>query len=1039
MSSKRLLKTASLIVLLFAAQFSFAQNKVISGKVSDSKDASPLPGVTITIKGSRSGVQTKADGTYSITVTPSATALIFSSVGFNTQEIAIGSNAVLNVQMVINNTSLGEVVVIGYGTQKRKEVTGSIVKVGSDKIANVPAPSFESALAGKAAGVQVITSGGAAGSGAIIRIRGISSVSIPGDPLYVIDGLPVDATYLGTNTRNRLGQDRNPLNNINPDDIESIEILKDAGAAGIYGSRGANGVVLITTKKGKGNKFRINYDARVGVNTYAVKPKFVDKNTWLAIRQEAWELDGNTGLQQNLPGKSGGFPLSQALSSTGTDWWDLATRTGFSQSHNISVSRNLGKLALYGSANYSQNKSYIVGNDFTRYGVLLNADYKLLKDLKVSAKVQLNQGRSHMLNNAWNGGLGLAMSGGLPYYPLYNPDGSYFRTDGTGTTWEFGGGNNLVAQRENSAYRNDDGRSIFGGNATYSGIKNLTVNVAGQYEQSDNFWYGYRNAWILNRLPGNTTGIAEEGHDKYSNYWLNATANYSWQIKDDHKFSFLVGAEYQDQKTENKYIDVQAASKAIYDGGKNKEYDSLSNVRQYNTTFQKRFQSFIGRFNYSYRSKYVAQVSIRRDASSVFRGNNRFAYFPTASAAWVISDESFMRNLKGTLSFLKLRASWGQTGSSNIPWNAGYPSVSLQGPTYNGIQAIVRSNLGNPDLKWETTNNADLALEYGFLNNRINGEIGIYRKKTTDVLLEVPVNLFNGVGGSQWQNQGSVVNEGIEFNLNTTNIQTKNFKWTTNFNISHNYNEVLNIGSLLPDAIGGGTNETRIVPGYPIGTIFTVRYVGVDPTDGLPIFLDKSGKQTKVLNVNSVGGDKVPVGSNIPDYTGGLTNTFRYKNLELNTLFTFQKGGKIWDNSGKRNMGYISDWQIYAFYAGNYWRKPGDVAKYPRPTLKGYPGVEGNPWSNNSSLQVYDADFFRLKELTLSWYMPKAFLKKMKMSTGKIFFTGYNVLLFTKYPVGDPEGGRDGENDAARNQSPNANFLNLPQQKSFTLGFNLSF
>ena len=1038
MSFQQTIKAAGILILVLVAQISLAQNRTITGKVTDSKDGSVLAGATVSAKGTKIASQTAADGTFRITVPASVTVLTITSVGFTGQDISLDGKTNVEVSLVLNNASLGEVVVVGYGTQKRKEVTGAITKVNADKIANVPAPSFESALAGKAAGVQVITSGGAAGSGAIIRIRGISSISVPGDPLYVIDGLPVDATYLNTNTRNRLGQDRNPLSNINPDDIESIEILKDAGAAGIYGSRGANGVVLITTKRGKGNKLRINYDARFGLTTYAVKPKYVDKDTWLGIRQEAWELDGNTGNQQNLPGVSGGFPLATAMNNPGTDWWDLSTQTGFNQNHNVSLSRNIGKLSLYGSLNYSKNKSYIVGNDFSRYGALLNVDYKIIKDLTIGVKGQYSEGVTNMLNNAWNGGLGLAMSTGLPYYPVYNADGSYFRTDGFGTTWDFGGGNNLVAQRENSDYRNYEKRGIGGVNLSYKGIKNLTINLAGQYEQSNNFWYGYRNAWILNR-PNGDPGLAEENRDKYTNYWLNANATYNWQISTNHKVNFLVGAEYQDQETENRYIDVQRATSSLYDGGKNAEYDSLINARDFNTTYQKRFQSFLGRINYSYKSKYILQGSLRRDASSVFRGNNRFAYFPTVSGAWVISDEGFMRDLKGKISFLKLRLSWGQTGSSNIPWNAGYPSVTLQGPTYNGVQAIVRNNLGNPNLKWETTDNLDAALEFGFFNNKINGEIAVYQKKTRDLLLEVPVNLYNGVGGSQWQNQGSVVNEGIEFTLNTTNVQTNKFKWTTNFNIAHNYNEVLDIGSLLPDAIGGGTNETRIVPGYPIGTIFTVRYVGVDPNDGLPIFLDKNGKQTKVLNVNSVGGDKVPVGSNIPNFTGGLTNTFRYQDFELNTLFTFQDGGKIWDNSGKRSMGFVTDWQIYNFYVGNYWRKPGDVAKYPRPTIKGYPGVEGNAWSNNSSMQVYDADFFRLKELTLSWYMPKGLMKKLKLSSGKVYFTGYNLLLFTEYPVGDPEGGRDGENDAARNQSPNANFLNLPQQKSFNLGINLSF
>jgi len=346
-------------------------------------------------------------------------------------------------------------------------------------------------------------------------------------------------------------------------------------------------------------------------------------------------------------------------------------------------------------------------------------------------------------------------------------------------------------------------------------------------------------------------------------------------------------------------------------------------------------------------------------------------------------------------------------------------------------------------LKWETSSNIDVALEAGLFNNRITIEAGYYRKESKDVLVNVPISLYNGLGGDQWQNQGSILNEGIELSLNTVNYQNKNFKWRTNFNISRNYNEVLSIGSLRPDAIAGGTNETRIIPGYPVGTVFTVRYYGVDPADGLPIFLDAAGKQTKVLNAPVDGrlGDRVPVANTLPEYVGGLSNTFTYKNWELNTVFTYQFGGYIWDNSGKRNLGWITDWNIYSDYVGNYWRKPGDVAKYPRPTLKGYDQEfePGNPWLHNSSIQVHKSDFVRLRELTVNYNLPQATIKKWKVSNAKLFLSGYNLFLFTKYPFGDPESGRDGEDESARNQSANANFLNPPLQRSVNFGLNISF
>jgi hypothetical protein len=359
------------------------------------------------------------------------------------------------------------------------------------------------------------------------------------------------------------------------------------------------------------------------------------------------------------------------------------------------------------------------------------------------------------------------------------------------------------------------------------------------------------------------------------------------------------------------------------------------------------------------------------------------------------------------------------------------------------MPSIYRTRLGNPDLRWETSDNIDVALEGSLFNNRINFEVGYYTKKSRDVLLDVAIPLYDGFTQNQWQNLGSILNEGFEFNLNTINITSKNFRWTTNFNIARNFNKVTGIGGLTPDALSGGTNETRIVPGYPVGTIFTVRYYGVDPADGMPIFLDANGKTTKVLNAPVDGrlGDRVPITNTFPKVYGGFTNNFRYKNWELNTVFTYQFGGHIWDNSGKRNLGWITDWNIYSFYVGNYWRKPGDIAKYPRPTITGYPQTysPGDPWLHNSSIQVYKSDFVRLRELTLNYNLPGKLVKRWKMSNAKLFLSGYNLLLFTEYPIGDPETGRDGENESARNASANANFLNPPLQRSINFGLNISF
>jgi TonB-dependent starch-binding outer membrane protein SusC len=1038
-------KRVLLLLTIFLSVTAFSQ-KTITGKVTDGTNV--LSGATVQVKGTKITTATKDDGTFSFTVPNGATTLVFSSVGHSKKELAIGDKTSFEVSLTVTSTQQAEVVVIGYGNQKRKEVTGTISKIDGSKIASVAAPSFESALAGKAAGVNINTSGGTAGAGAVIRIRGIATLTQGGDPLIVIDGLPVENNYVDGPTRNQLGQDRNPLGNIDPNEIESVEVLKDASASGIYGSRGANGVILITTKRGKGSKLKVNLNARYGISTYSVKPKYVDKNTWLAIRQEAWELDGNTGLQQNLPGAVGGFNLNTALNNPSTDWWDLATRAGGNRIINLSVNQATKYVNYFVGGSVSNENSYIEGNDYKRYSIRGNADIKPIKNLNIQVSGSFNNGVSNLLNNAWNGGLGLAMSTGLPYYPVFNPDGSYFRSAGAGLTWDFGGGNNFQAQKDLSDYRSIEKRSLIGVNAIYTPIKNLNVKVYYNKNMSNSSFNGYK-AFSLNNAGASSkdSGDVYSNINKYVSDNNGITADYKFILNKKATLTALIGAEQTEDVTNFQNVGV-ISNKPLYDGGKNDAYKNLESTTPYEVGYNKTRQSIFSRVNFNYDGKYFVQGSLRRDGSSVFvNKTNKWGYFPTVSGGWILSEEAFLKENK-IINFLKLRLGWGLVGNDNVDWRAGYPSAdtsrSFGGGGYGGQPTTDgRTNLGNPDLKWETTNEITAAVEYGFLNNKISGEIALYKRKTkfNNLLTNLPIDLSSGISGNSSQiiNVGDLYNQGIEFSLNTQNVKSNDFSWNTNFNIAYNYNQVTGIGDVRPDAISGGTNETRVLPGYAIGTIFTVRYFGVDPADGLPIFLDKNGNQTKTLNVASVNGDKVPVANVYPTITGGITNSFKYKAFDLSTLFTYQLGGHIWDNSGKRSMGFMTDWNVYSQYVGNYWRKPGDVAKYPRPTIKGYPGVEGNPWSNNSSIQVYKSDFIRLRELSVGYNIPAKSIKRLRMSNARVYLSAYNLLLFTKYPVGDPETGRDGEGNDARNQSANSNFLNPPLSKSFNFGFNITF
>lgn len=399
--------TAVCTLLLFVSATAFSQSKTITGKITDSKDGTPLSGITVSAKGARTAVQTNSDGTYSISVPSSVTALVITSVGYASQEIRI-TGSIADVSLVVTNTALNEVIVIGYGTQRRKDVTGAISKVSSDKLTAIPVSSFEAALQGKAPGVQIIQGNGLAGSGSVVRIRGIGSISASGDPLYVVDGIPIVSDQFLRGNGGAMNQ--NPLSSINPADIESVEILKDAGATGIYGSRGANGVIIITTKRGKSGKPQFNFNTRVGIATYAKRQEFANTTEWLQLRQEGWTNDGNAGLAP-LPG---GYTFATAALNN-TDWWDQLTQTGIINENNLSMTQGTAKLKTFANLTYSNNEGYIKSNAYQRLSARLNMDYNLTKNFKISLTSGYNRGVNKRVPAAWDGGIGDAMSSALPF------------------------------------------------------------------------------------------------------------------------------------------------------------------------------------------------------------------------------------------------------------------------------------------------------------------------------------------------------------------------------------------------------------------------------------------------------------------------------------------------------------------------------------------------------------------------------------------------------------------------------------------------
>lgn len=1023
MNLRKLLYSIGLPLFLLLSIHGLAQERVVTGRVTNAQGAG-ISGVSVTVKNTTTGTTTGEDGSFSISV-PANAILVFSSVGYASQEISVNNQSTINIELQTTAGSLNEVVIVGYGTQRRREVTGAISKVTSEHINALPAPSFEASLQGRAPGVQVIQGSGLAGSGSVIRIRGINSISAGGDPLYVIDGIPIIADNFIRG--NGGGMNQNPLAGINPNDIESVEILKDAAAAGIYGSRGANGVVLITTKRGRAGKPTFNYNNKIGLSTYANRPEFLNGAEWLQLRQEAWENDGNTGLAP-LPGSSVTWAEAQ---NTNTDWWDELTRTGVINEHNLSMSQGNSFLKTYIGATYSDNQSYLQNNSYSRLGLRTNFDFNFSPKFKVGVNAAYNRGINKRVPAAWDGGLGDAMSYALPIYPIYNADGTYFT-----------GGANPVRKLNETKMRNTDNRFVGGLSIDYNPIPNLTLRATGSYDYLRGIEDRYESANWLGRTD--VPGQARRGILDGRNWVANATATYNLNVAEKHRFSFMLGTEFQEKIFENT-TNVPGVGNIAYFTNKpfyedkstyNRVYDSLEAANAFDPVEYnpESFTSYFGRINYTVNNKYTFQLLARVDGSSKFGTENKYGFFPSASFAWMLSDENFIRDIPW-ISYLKLRTSYGITGNSNIP-SSQYIAFVNRANDYMGDTSYFQGNIGDPFLHWEEQKNFDLGLEFAFSNNRITGEIAYYNKRSTDLLLTAGLSPSTGFD-NQLRNipNSEILNEGIELALQVKVVNTSDWNFTVGGNISKNYNELISLGSLSPDAAGGGTNDTRVAVGYPVGTNYLVRYYGVDPADGLPIWYDINGKLTKTFSLQ----DRMPVGSVVPDYVGGVNHTLSYKGLTLSGLWTFTIGGNIYDGSGKRQLGIVTDWNMRREILDR-WRQPGDMATFPRLTMNTntYDGLSSE-WNYNSTMFLYDASFLRMRELTIGYDLSSETAQRLKLRGARIFVTGMNLLTFTKYPGGDPEIARDFENPQDRNLSPNITYLTPPQQKSVVIGLNITF
>jgi len=1050
------------LLLFICAGFTgaFAQTGSVSGRVVDEKSEG-MPGVTVLIEGTSLGNSTNSDGTYSIQNVPAGPhTLVASFVGFNsarkTVTVISGQNVEANVNLAENTTLLSEAVVVAYGTQERREVTGSVATIKADRIMNNSVPSFDAALQGRAAGLQVVQSNAAAGSAVRIRVRGTASITASGEPLYVIDGVPVDNSDISDPDFNRnsvKANNLNPLAAINPNDIESISVLKDASATALYGSRGANGVVLVTTKRGKSGKTTFNISYYTGVSEATRRLPMLNGTEWLQLYNEARVNDGGAPLGPNESVSVNGINFTpNSVAGNNTDWIDEALRTGSVNDASVSAAGGNEKTRFFIGTGFRQEKGILKGNDFSRLSGRINLDHSATDKLDIGTQINMNYVDNEQVPTSFNGGIGTAQSTALPIFPVYNPDGTFFGTQ-LGNT-----GTNIVAQRENT-YVSKGLRTLANLYAQYKLAPGLAFRSElglDLFNQLERRYESPVNRYFIgvdasgNNLPRIGLGTTSERQLNRFNYNTNNLLTYEKAINEKNQVKVLLG--FNAQKFNNHDLAASASGGAV--GFVNPFFtQGLNNLafapgapagggqpvtgtssRDYYT-----FLSYLGRVNYVFNNRYLFEASARIDGSSLFGPNQRYGFFPGASAGWIISEEAFMQNF-ALVSFLKLHGSFGITGNANIP-SFQYLGRYQQTGNYYGQPASGRSVLENPDLSWEKNRAADLGLDYGFLQGRISGTLAVYQKTSSDLLLNRKVQASaagynpNNEVLSVYINSGVVVrNRGIEFDVTTKNF-TGPFTWSTSFNIAHNSNVVTNNGGFdSPDFFGQGEGDTRIIEGQPIGISFIPRYAGVDPQTGDELIYDKNTGEKIKLTAASQDINRVAIGKPFPNYTGGLENNFSFKGFDFSVLLTFSQGSQIYDDGAKYQQGgRIGSWNQRREVL-NRWQKPGDVTDVPKVSL-----VEGGRADqSNSSRYLYDASYLRIRTASIGYTLPAAISQAAHIASARIFVNGQNLFVFTKYAGWDPEVVRYNFSNGQGNTSFGAPYLPTPQQRSVTAGVNLT-
>ncbi|MBF7092518.1 TonB-dependent receptor [Flavobacterium sp. ALJ2] len=1019
-------------------QFSFAQEKIISGIVSEAISG-PIPGVNVIVKGTKTGVQTDFDGKYSVKA-KTGDVLVFSYMGMQDMTATVGASSVINMKMQSSDNTLDEVVVVGYGVQKRKEVTGSISRIAGGDIANLVTPSFEGVLAGRATGVQVLTNSGIIGGAPKIRIRGIASISGLTEPLIVVDGVPIYSGDIGGVSAT------NGLADINPDDIESFDVLKDGASTAIYGSRAANGVILITTKSGKKGALKVNYSSVFGVASAYKKYDLLETPDFITISNE------KRANRNQTPWAVG--------STYNTDWQSAVLRNAPQMTYNLSFSGGSDKTKYYLSLGYTDQEGINLANSMNRYSIRTNIDQQINKWLDIGTNLSMTRTEYNGLNTSSSG-----LSGNifnvirqLPNTPIYdanNPTGYNLtlplerNTVGKWDNNDIVGDNisNIVYALNNNVYKSKTQRTLASiyANAKITSDLSYKLQVSSDNAITNGFQYwnpvhgdgASRNGYLYNDVTDLTRWN-----------WQNIL-NYKKTFAENHNLGITAVAEYQKSQTKTFWGSGSDLLSDFYD--KNLVTNSYTTKNSGGGITEKGIISYLGRLNYNFKEKYFIQASIRRDGISQFESNVRWNNFPGISAGWAVSKENFMERISNTVSDLKLRVSYSEVGNVDVLRGISYPSKGLTiSSPYGDLNGIGYSQFGNSLLQWETSTKTDIGVDLGFLNNRLTFAFDYYKNDIDGLVLEAPVNSSLGIPGSIINsNVGKMFNEGYEFALAFKAINTKNFLWDIATNVTLSKNEVTSLPS--GDIIGGSyTADTNIAPniiirkGESINSLYGFKYYGVNKANGNPVYYKADGSlvqgnlpgasysvynpanPSETSTVASLGtADKVILGNTLPTYFGSVSSNMKYKNIDFGLMFRFSGGNKVFNatrrelmNQNFNNNGteILGRWQSVD--------NPGDGWT---PRLYASTNNTTNLNGSATSRFVEKGDFISLDNISIGYSLPKMLLDKIGVNSFRIFAQGQNIWLISDYKGINPE-----------METAGVDINGTPRSKVISMGINVS-